>query len=106
MKTNQAQYNVGHVVRHNIFGYRGVVVDVDIVFSGNDKWYEATAAVCQSPKDEPWYHLLIDGLEYWAYAAESNLESDVSEDPIEHPELDRFFDDFNEGTYITTRATN
>jgi heat shock protein HspQ len=106
MKINHAQYSLGHIVRHNVFGYRGVVVDVDTVFSGNEKWYEETSGFYQPPKDEPWYHILIDGLEFWAYAAESSLENDVSADPVDHPELDYFFDDFSEGVYITTRTTN
>lgn len=105
IKTQEAQFNLGHVVRHNLFGYRGVVVDVDPNFQGNEKWYEATTAN-QPSKDEPWYHILIDGLEHWAYAAQSNLENDTLAGPIDHPELEYFFDDFNEGTYITTRTTS
>ena len=105
IKTCQAHFNLGHLVRHNLFGYRGVVVDVDPSFQGNEAWYEI-ATINQPPKDEPWYHILIDGLEHWAYAAQSNLENDTSAIPIEHPELEYFFDDFSEGTYTTTRTTN
>ena len=104
IKTNDAQYNLGHIVRHNVFGYRGVVVDVDPIFSGSEKWYEKTCEFYASPKDEPWYHILIDGLEYWAYVPESTLENDASTDPIDHPELYYFFDDFSEGVY--TRRTS
>ena len=35
IKTQEAQFNLGHVVRHSLFGYRGVVVDVDPNFQGN-----------------------------------------------------------------------
>lgn len=98
-KTQYAQFNLGDIVRHSLLGYRGVIVDIDPIFQGNEKWYEAVV-VNQATKDQPWYHLLIDGLEHWAYAAQSNLESDGSGIPIDHPELEYFFDDFNEGTYI------
>lgn len=100
IKTYHAQFNLGEIVRHSLLGYRAVVVDIDPFFQGNEKWYEAVA-INHPPKDQPWYHLLIDGLEHWAYAAQSNLESDSSGHPIEHPELDCFFNEFNEGAYTS-----
>ena len=96
IKKHYAQFDLGYIVRHSVLGYRAVVVDVDPNFQGNESWYEEAD---QPPKDEPWYHLLIDGMEYWAYAAESSLESDDLGGPIEHPELEYYFDTFNDGMY-------
>jgi len=105
IKTQYAEFNVGHIVRHTLLGYRGVVVDIDPVFQGNEIWYEITS-IDQPTKNQPWYHILIDGLEHWAYAAQSNLESDALKYPIDHPEIEYFFEDFNEGIYIAARTTN
>lgn len=95
-----AQFAVGQVVRHTLFGYRAVVIDVDATFQGSDEWYEKMAAN-KPPKNEPWYLLLVHGSVHHAYAAESQLELDTLGGPIEHPELEHFFDDFQNGVYIS-----
>jgi heat shock protein HspQ len=80
MAEESAAFAVGQIVRHLRFGYRGVVVDVDPVFSLSDAWYEEVAR-SRPPKDRPWYHVLVD------------------ETPIRHPLLARYFDDFRDGRY-------
>lgn len=102
MTTKNARFNVGQLVKHTLFGYRGVVIDIDASFKGTDEWYEKMAPGNPS-KNEPWYLLLVHGSVHHAYAAESQLESDLSEEPIEHPELDYFFDDFQNGIYVGHR---
>lgn len=105
MATVNAHFGVGQLVKHRLFGYRGVVIDVDPNFQGTDEWYEKMAPNHPS-KQEPWYQLLVHGSVHHAYAAESQLESDYSEEPIEHPELEYFFDDFKNGVYSTRRTKN
>ena len=39
------------------------------------------------PKDEPWYHVLVDGSTQMTYVAERNLEADPDPGPIQHPLL-------------------
>ena len=94
----QAAFTVGDVVHHLRFDYRGVVVDVDPVFSGSDEWYEAVAR-SRPPRDRPWYHVLVHKAGHRTYVAERHLELDASGGQIEHPELGQFFDTFNEGRY-------
>lgn len=100
-----ARFAVGQLVQHALFGYRGVIIDVDPSYQGSDKWYEKNAPGFPS-KDKPWYHILVHGSVHHAYAAESHLEADDSGDAIEHPELDYFFDDFQRGKYHQRRSTN
>jgi heat shock protein HspQ len=52
------------------------------------------------PKDEPWYHVLVDQAEHTTYVAERNLESDKRHDPIDHPLCDHFFNEFRNGQYL------
>ncbi|MEE8508552.1 MAG: hemimethylated DNA-binding YccV-like domain-containing protein, partial [Myxococcota bacterium] len=40
------------------------------------------------------------------YVAERNLEEDTSGEPIRHPLLEQFFDDFRGGLYVRDRALN
>jgi heat shock protein HspQ len=57
--TGEARLQVGQVVRHRLFDYRGVIYDVDPVFSLSEEWYEQMAR-SRPPKDQPWYHVLVD----------------------------------------------
>jgi heat shock protein HspQ len=93
------KFNIGQLIHHRLFDYRGVIVDVDATFQGAEEWYEAMAK-SRPPKDEPWYHVLVDEAQHTTYVAEKNLESDELKDPIDHPLLDHFFSDFKDGRYL------
>ena len=105
MPLSQAKFAVGQVVHHRLFDYRGVIFDVDPVFSGSDEWYEQVAR-SRPPKDSPWYHVLVHGAGHETYVAERNLEPDSTEEPIEHPELSDYFGDFLNGAYVPRRPSN
>lgn len=92
MKSLQARFHIGQVVRHRLFNYRGVVVDVDAIFQGSDYWYNRVAH-SRPRKDRPWYRVLVHGADHETYVAECNLEPDRSGDPIHHPLVTAFFTD-------------
>ena len=102
---DRVQFSIGQVIHHRLFDYRGVVVDVDPVFSGTDEWYE-TVALSRPPKDRPWYHVLVDGASHRTYVAERNLEPDDSGKPVNHPLIYDFFTGFSEGSYNARDAYN
>ena len=52
MTVSAAKFEVGQVVHHLKFGYRGVVFDVDPCFQGTEGWYEQVAR-SRPPKDKP-----------------------------------------------------
>jgi heat shock protein HspQ len=99
------KFSIGQLVHHLKFGYRGVVVDVDLGFGLSEAWYEAVAR-SRPPKDRPWYRVLVDGSGRETYVAERHLEADDAERPIEHPRIDEFFDSFRDGYYVRERALN
>ena|SRR5579872_3539853 len=103
--TSKARFAVGQVVHHKLFDYRGVIVDVDATYQGTDEWY-STMAPSRPPKDEPWYHVLVHDAVYRTYVAERNLENDMTDEPINHPEVDYFFDTFKDGVYIRHAPMN
>lgn len=105
MRKPNARFAVGQLIHHTLFGYRGVIVDVDPSYQGSEEWYEEVAHQAP-PKDKPWYHVLVHGADYETYVAERNLEPDGSRDPISHPDLGRFFEDFRNGIYVTRRRMN
>jgi heat shock protein HspQ len=100
-----AKFSVGQIVRHKLFNYRGVIIDVDPEFRGTDEWYKKMAP-SRPPKDRPWYSVLMHSTDNHTYVAERNLEPDDSGDPVSHPDLDAYFAGFAEGTYIPRRRGN
>lgn len=100
-----ARFSIGQLIRHRLFGYRGVIFDVDPSFQGTDEWYEQMAK-SRPPKDKPWYRVLVHGNAYETYVAERNLQADDSGDPIDHPRVEMLFDDFRDGAYWRRHNVN
>ncbi len=102
-ETARAEFRVGQLVNHKLFGYRGVVVDVDATFQGDDEWYESVAQ-SRPPKDRPWYRVLVHDAEHMTYVAERNLEPDASGEPVRHPALGEVLGAFRDGRYLPDRT--
>ena len=101
----QVKFAVGELVRHRLFGYRGVIVDVDRNFQASEEWYQ-TVAKSRPPKNKPWYHVLVHGSTHSTYVAERNLASDDSLEPIDHPMVEHFFSNFDHGRYVRIDRDN
>ena len=96
---NTAKFKLGQIVHHKLFRYRGVIFDIDFQFLGSDEWYEKVAR-SRPPKDEPWYHVLVDNASHQTYVAERNLEKSEMTMPIYNPDLDRYFSGMENGEYV------
>ncbi|MBT2185788.1 heat shock protein HspQ [Sphingobium nicotianae] len=96
-----ARFRIGDTVRHRMFGFRGVVFDIDPVFANSEDWYEAIPAASRPARDQPFYHLFADNGEssYVAYVSQQNLVVDESGDPIDHPAIDALFEQQEDGSY-------
>lgn len=104
-KQAQAKYNVGQILHHRLFDYRGVVFDVDPNFSNTDEWY-ALMARSRPSKNQPWYHVLVNGTDYTTYVAEQNLEDDFIGTEISHPEMKKYFGKLENGRYTLKDLPN
>ena len=102
---SKAAFSIGQIVHHKLFEYRGVIYDVDAVFQGTEEWYQQVAK-SRPPKDQPWYHVLVDGQMVETYVAERNLEPDKESAPIDHPLIDNFFTEFKKGVYTPRYGRN
>ena len=96
-----AKYQLGQVVRHKIYEFRGVVFDVDPDFQNTEEWYESIPEEVRPARDQPFYHLLAenDTSYYVAYVSEQNLIPDETGDPVDHPEIGQFFGAMQGGQY-------
>ncbi len=104
-----AKYQIGQVVRHRIFAFRGIIFDVDPQFANTDEWYESIPEEARPNKDQPFYHLFAENerTHYIAYVSEQNLLPDDSELPLSHPDIPEWFDINGLGTYeLKKHASN
>ena len=81
MNLRRAKYGIGDVVKHRVYPFRGVVFDVDPIFSNTEEWYNSI------PQE--------------AYVSEQNLVPDTSEEPVRHAEIEKVFVRNPEGKYLT-----
>ncbi len=103
MTISRADFAVGQIVRHELFAYRGVIIDVDPEFQGTAQWYEMMAK-SRPPKDQPWYHVLVDGAAHQTYVAQRNLRADSDRGPIRNPGVDAILMRADDGTYVLRRG--
>ena len=88
-------FNIGDVVKHRLYKFRGVIVDIDPEFSNTEEWYQSIPEESRPRKDQPFYHLLAENSEtfYSAYVSQQNLLPDSESGPIHHPDVDALFCD-------------
>ena len=101
MLKTRAKYSLGQVVRHRKHPFRGVVFDVDAMFSNTDEWYDAIPEDSRPAKDQPFYHLFAENedTDYIAYVSEQNLVPDDSGQPVQHPQIADIFEGPDDGVY-------
>src|ERR1700751_5438013 len=102
-----AKYQIGQVVRHRIYPFRGVVFDIDPVFANTEEWSRGIPAEVRPQKDQPFYHLFAenDETEYVAYVSEQNLLPDTSGQPVRHPQVAEVFIQDEKGGYRPRAAS-
>jgi len=96
-----ARFQIGQVVRHRLYPFRGVIFDVDPTFSNTEEWYRSIPQEVRPNKDQPFYHLLAENAQttYVAYVSEQNLLPDDESGPIRHPMVTEMFDGIVAGRY-------
>jgi heat shock protein HspQ len=106
---HEARFQIGQVVRHRLFPFRGVIFDVDPQFANTEEWYESIPEEVRPRKDQPFYHLFAenDRTHYIAYVSEQNLIPDDSDIPLSHPDIPEWFTMTGSGNYeLKKQATN
>jgi heat shock protein HspQ len=92
-----AKFQIGQVVKHRVFPFRGVIFDVDPIFANTEEWWQSIPEEIRPRKDQPFYHLLAENeeTEYVAYVSEQNLLVDDSSSPVRHPQVKEYFEAFD-----------
>jgi heat shock protein HspQ len=102
MHARTAKFQIGQIVRHRIYPFRGVIFDVDAEFANTEEWWQSIPENVRPRKDQPFYHLLAENAEttYIAYVSEQNLVPDESGEPVSHPQVDEIFAGLHNGHYV------
>ena len=84
-----------------MYPFRGVIFDVDPIFSNTEEWWQAIPEDVRPRKDQPYYHLYAENAEteYVAYVSEQNLLPDETGDPLRHPQVAEIFETNEDGRY-------
>ncbi len=61
--TLKGNFHLGQVVQHRLYGYRGVIVDVDPEFRLSEEWYNQVAK-SRPPRNKPWFRILVHNTAY------------------------------------------
>ena len=101
MSMLHAKFQIGQVVRHRHFSFRGVIFDVDPQFANTEEWWQSIPEEIRPRKDQPYYHLLAENDQgsYVAYVSEQNLLPDTTGEPVSHPQTQVMFAGFEGGQY-------
>ncbi len=101
MATRTAKFDIGQVVKHRIYPFRGVIFDVDPTFANTEEWWRSIPPEIRPAKDQPFYHLYAENADsqYIAYVSEQNLLADESGEPVRHPQIGETFDQTPDGRY-------
>ncbi len=107
MAVTTAKFHIGSIVKHRLFPFRGVVFDVDPVFSNSEDWWLSIPEDRRPSKDQPYYHLFAENDEttYVAYVSEQNLLNDESGRPVAHPDVRTFFAGLRDGHYVIAEGS-
>jgi heat shock protein HspQ len=97
-----AKFRIGQLVRHRVHPFRGMIFDVDPVFSNTEEWLLSIPEDVRPHRDQPFYHLLAENAQssYVAYVSEQNLLPDESGKPIAHPQIGEHFAGMENGRYL------
>lgn len=102
---SSVKFSIGQIVRHKTLDFRGVVFDIDPVFSNSDEWYFSIPEDIRPDRDQPFYHLFAEseGGSYIAYVSQQNLVLDSDAGPVYHPQLSEVFSCYNGDNYELRR---
>ena len=101
MASRLAKFDIGQIVHHRVFPFRGVIFDVDPTFDNTEEWWLSIPEEVRPAKDQPYYHVLAENAEmtYVAYVSEQNLVLDKTGEPCTHPEVPILFEGPINGRY-------
>ncbi len=85
-----SKFNIGQQVRHKLFGFLGVIIDIDPEYSLSESNLEELS-IHETFKKSPWYHVIMEddnGYPIHTYLAEAQISWEIQKEHPEQPSLD------------------
>jgi len=105
-KSPRVKYQVGQVVRHRKWGYRGIIIGWDTIAKAPPDWFAAMEPNDRDLHDyemQPNYSVLVDTRDrpspQRTYVPQENLEV-VTKTHVIHPAIDEYFESYDGARYI------
>lgn len=101
-------HDIGQVIRHKRFEYRGVIIGYDPLCIAPEGWIQAMRVDSLSNgRSQPFYHVLVDDRDgrypgNVTYVAQENIVTIRGQTKVEHPLIDDYFSGFEDGRYVPT----
>ncbi len=89
-----SKFNIGQQVRHKLFDFLGVIIDIDYEYSIIESNIEKKI-IHNTFKKSPWYHVIMEddnGYPIHIYLAEAQLSWEFNTEHIEKTSLDKLSD--------------
>ncbi|XP_005090883.1 clp protease adapter protein ClpF, chloroplastic [Aplysia californica] len=107
-RPTDVKFRVGQVVKHKIWGYRGVIIGWDAKAHAPEEWLNKMHPPDKTRwRDMPNYSILVDtrdrGTPQSTYVPQENIEV-ISNYEIQHPFIWDYFDSFDGALYIMRKA--
>jgi len=97
MESAAHKFCEGDIIHHRRYDYRGVIVAWDPSCQADEAWYQKNHT--QPDRDQPWYHVLVDGSDATTYVAQENLSLADNTEEIDHPLVQQMFSSYFKGRY-------
>ncbi|BBM82364.1 heat shock protein HspQ [Candidatus Uabimicrobium amorphum] len=88
---SQVKFRIGQIVVHKKYGYRGVIVDLDL--QSNKQTQDIYLG------SQPWYRVLVHNSHQNTHIPQCNLMKDDQLKEVINPLVNYFFDGFHDGIY-------
>ena len=100
-KSANRQIQIGQIVRHRVYPFRGVIFDVDPVFANTEEWWLSIPEHVRPHKDQPFYHLLAENetTPTWPMSPSRTCCPTNSGEPIRHSQVAEIFVKDKSGSY-------
>ncbi len=86
-----SKFNIGQQVRHKLFGFLGVIVDIDYKYNYTELNLDEKL-INKTFKKSPWYHVIMEddhGYPIHTYLAEAQLSWENKIEHFEQSSLDK-----------------
>ncbi|XP_045615384.1 uncharacterized protein [Procambarus clarkii] len=97
------KWRIGQVVKHNLWGYKAVIIGWDPKSKAPEEWISKMHQDNKHWKEQPNYALLVDTGDREAaqitYVPQENI-SPILNHEVKHPDLNQYFDFYDGAQYI------